>query len=74
MEQGINPILHKAITHIAMSNDFIEMCKLNGFKTLNEIIQIPVKELLTKPEFNYRMLTELYSILKNQSLEKYLIE
>jgi hypothetical protein len=74
MENEINPIFDTAITHVAISNDFIEICKLNGFKNLNDIIKIPVKELLTKPEFNYRILTELYSILKSHHLEKCLIE
>jgi hypothetical protein len=67
-------LLHEPIELIATSDEFLEMCQLNNFKTLNEILELPVNEMLLKPKFGMRMLKELYSILKSNRLEKYLKE
>lgn len=64
-----HPILHKPIETIATSDEFLEMCQINNFKTLSEIIELPVNEMLSKPGFGARMLKELYSILKSYHLE-----
>jgi hypothetical protein len=62
--------LQKPIKSFASSEEFIAMCNLNGFDTLGDILELEVNEMLAKPEFNVRMLMELYSILKNYQLEK----
>ncbi len=74
MNAETDPILEYSITQIALSNEFIEMCKVNEFNTLKDILKFPVNALLNKPDFNHRMLIELYSILKMYNLEKHLIE
>ena len=61
-------ILEKPIQTIATSKEFQEMCNLNGFKSLKGILEFQVNDLLTKPEFNYRMLKELYQILEVHKL------
>jgi hypothetical protein len=69
-----NNVLHKPIKTFNPSPEFLEMCNKNEFKTLNEIIYFPVNELLSKPQFNHRILKELYSILKKNKLENTLKE
>lgn len=67
-------ILYKPIKNLHASDEFLEMCKQNNFKNLNEILELHVNEMLTKPQFGMRMLKELYSFLKAEGLEKYLKE
>ena len=64
------PILQKPLEYFAASKEFVGMCNLNGFKTLGEILELDVHKMLTKPEFNVRLLMELYSILKTYRLEE----
>jgi hypothetical protein len=61
-------ILEKPIQTIATSKEFQEMCNLNGFKTLKDILEFKVNYLLTIPEFNHRILKELYQILEVYNL------
>ena len=72
--ENVQQILNKPIKNFTLSEEFYHMCYLNGFETLDEIIQLQVNEMLRKPEFNLRMVKELYQILENNHLEKYLKE
>ena len=69
-----HPIFAKPIEFIATSEEFLLMCNQNNFKTIGQIIEWNVNELLQKPEFNLRMLIELNSILKSYNLDKYIKE
>ena len=68
------PILQKPLASFSTSEEFSQMCQVNGFTTLDEIIKLQVKEMLRKPEFNLRMLKELYQMLEDNHLEGYLKE
>ena len=65
---GKQPILNKDITLISTSEEFLEMARKNYFRTLNDILENKVNDLLKKPLFNYRMLSELGSILQSYGL------
>ena len=67
-------ILNRSLMKFQLSEEFYHMCILNDFKTLGEIVQLKVKEMLSRPEFNLRMLTELYQLLEDNHLEKCLKE
>ena len=67
-------ILHTPIAEVATSEEFLEMCNQNDFKSLDDIIALTVNEMLAKPKFNMRMLKELYQILKGYQLEKIIKE
>ena len=67
---GKHSILNTPIEIIATSNEFQEMCKINGFNNLGKIIEFNVNDMLKKPEFNHRMLKELYQILEVHNLTK----
>jgi DNA-directed RNA polymerase alpha subunit len=69
-----NPILSKSIQSFSFSDEFLEMCNTNGFSTLGEIVQLQVNELFKMTGFNLRMLKELYQILEDNKLEKWLRE
>jgi DNA-directed RNA polymerase alpha subunit len=64
------PILQRPIEWVATSDEFLEMCKANGFSTLGNIIEYTASELLEKPLFNYRMLLELLDLLAAFNLSK----
>ena len=63
-----HPILEKDIALIATSKEFLEMARNNNFHNLEEILEIRVDDLLKRPLFNYRMLSELGSILQSYGL------
>ena len=63
-----HPILEKDIALIATSEEFLEMARNNNFHNLKEILEIRVDDLLKRPMFNYRMLSELGSILQSYGL------
>jgi DNA-directed RNA polymerase alpha subunit len=63
-----HPILEKDIELVATSEEFLEMARENNFHNLGEILEIRVDDLLKKPLFNYRMLSELGSILQSYGL------
>jgi len=59
------PILTRSISDFQMSDEFQYMCGANSFRTMGDILQYDTSQLLARPAFNYRMLKELYSILKS---------
>jgi len=61
-------ILEKPIQLLATSQEFLEMCKKNGFENLGNILELHVNDMLRRPEFNHRMLKELYQILDSYNL------
>jgi hypothetical protein len=65
---GEYTITEKPIQLLATSQEFQSMCNKNGFKNLNDILELHVNDMLIRPEFNYRMLKELYKILQAYNL------
>jgi hypothetical protein len=65
-----HPILYKAIKNLDVSKEFKAMAKANGFKTLQDILDIPLHALPYKPQSGYRMLKEFLSILDEYSLNR----
>jgi DNA-directed RNA polymerase alpha subunit len=61
-------ILRGPLKDIGASQEFIEMCKKNDFIKLADILELHVNEMLKKPDFNHRMLKELYKILEKNGL------
>lgn len=61
-------ILQKAIKNLDVSKEFKAMAKANGFKTLQDILDMPLHELPYKPQSGYRMLKELLDLLEAHSL------
>jgi hypothetical protein len=45
-----HPILQKAIKNLDVSKEFKAMAKANGFKTLQNILDMPLHELPYKPQ------------------------
>lgn len=72
--ETIHPILSTKIEHIATSNEFLDICKQNGFSTIGEMLGYSADELLGKPGFNMHMMMELITILKGYKLEYLLKE
>ena len=67
-----HPILKKPLNHFALSDEFLEMVRINQFNNLGEITNIPVSQLLKLPYFGYRVLNELITILKCYKLDSVL--
>jgi DNA-directed RNA polymerase alpha subunit len=65
-------LLEKPIEQFQASNEFRNMCRINKFKTLNDIVNYRVSKLLEKPEFGMRILLELIHILEKHHLEDFL--
>jgi hypothetical protein len=63
-----HPILQKAIKNLDVSKEFKVMAKANGFKILQNILDMPLHELPYKPQSGYRMLKEFLDILETNSL------
>ncbi|PZR30306.1 MAG: hypothetical protein DI538_22930 [Azospira oryzae] len=69
MTQEIShPILQKAIKNLDVSKEFKVMAKANGYKTLQDILGMPLHALPYKPQSGYRMLKEFLDILEINSL------
>ena len=58
------PIITREIHDFELSVEFNSMCRVNTFQTFGDILIYGTSELLRKPGFNYRMLKELYALLK----------
>lgn len=56
-------ILSKSLDQFALSDEFLEMVRINNFNNLGEIVNIPTEKLLKLPCFGYRVLKELLTIL-----------
>lgn len=67
-------ILERPLDEFALSNEFLEMVRINDFRNLGEITRIPVPELLKLPYFGYRVLAELMTILKFYKIESALMD
>ena len=63
-----HPILQKAIKNLDVSKEFKVMAKANGFKTLQNILDMPLHELPFKSQSGYRMLREFLDLLEEHSL------
>ncbi|MEO7991497.1 MAG: hypothetical protein ABI663_18235 [Chryseolinea sp.] len=63
-----HPILHKTIKNLDVSKEFKAMAKANGFKTLQDILDMPLYELPYKEQSGYRMLKEFLDILESHGL------
>jgi len=71
---GEHPVLNKDIGLIPTSEEFLEMARRNHFSTLNDILDNKVNDLLNRPLFNFRMLSELGAILLSYGLLELLDE
>jgi DNA-directed RNA polymerase alpha subunit len=67
-------ILHKTIKNLDVSKEFKAMAKANGFKTLQNILDMPLHELPYKPQSGYRMLKEFLDMMEEYSLSNLLDE
>ena len=72
MMKTIHPILLKPVEQFKTIEEFQEMCVLNNFKTLADIVKYPASELTKKPGFGMRVLKDLLRILIENNLEKVL--
>jgi len=68
IQEITHPILQKAIKNLDVSKEFKAMAKANGFKTLQNILDMPLHELPYKPQSGYRMLKEFLDMLETYSL------
>ena len=64
-----HPILMKPISALETSIAFREMCGVNGFQNLADILGFPVHELMKKPGMTNHILIELMDILKHYQIE-----
>lgn len=69
-QEIIHPILHKAIKNLDVSKEFKAMAKANGYKTLHDILDMPLHELPYKAQSGYRMLREFLDLLSEHSLNE----
>ncbi len=65
-----HPVLEKTITSLETSIEFNEMCRINGFTILSEILEFPVHELEKKASMNAHLLIEFMGIMKRFGLEE----
>jgi DNA-directed RNA polymerase alpha subunit len=69
-----HPILTRPVNELAISDEFLEMARKNHFNNLEDIVKVPVYELVKLPYSGYRILNELIVILKGYGLDSVLIE
>lgn len=67
-QQTTHPILAKPIQGMDASKEFKAMARANGYKTLQDIMEISLGDLPFKPRSGYRMLKELLDILDKNGL------
>lgn len=67
-EEITHRILQKTIKNLDVSKEFKAMAKANGYKILQDILDMPLHELPYKPQSGYRMLKELLDLLEAHSL------
>jgi DNA-directed RNA polymerase alpha subunit len=71
-QESSHPILQKAIKNLDVSKEFKTMAKANGFKTLQDILDMPLHELPYKQMSGYRMLKEFLDMMEEHSLGRLL--
>jgi hypothetical protein len=62
-------ILKKPYLQLEVSKDFKKFMNLSGFKTLEQMLELPAHKLLEMKGFNMHKLFELYRFLKEHNLE-----
>lgn len=69
-----HPILEVPVNDIDVSKEFKDMCALNKFRTLKEIISCSTLELLKRNGFSMHIMMELIDILEKHGLRAALEE
>lgn len=64
-----NQILKELIMTLPVSPEFQQMAKTNHFVTLQDILDSDLDQFHNLPDSGYRILKELYDILKTYGLE-----
>lgn len=68
----IYKILLESVQSLPVSREFKQMALTNNFNTLEDILNSNLDELHALPDSGYRILKELYALLKSYNLEKLL--
>lgn len=74
MPNNVNEILNLSIKNLPFSEDFRSVSQQSGFKTIAEILDKPIPELLEIDGFNYHLLQELIQFLEEKGLANLLKE
>lgn len=65
----VTSILTKPIVELAVSKEFLTMAKVNGFDTLQDVLDSPLHKLHSLPESGYRMVREFMNLLNAHGLQ-----
>lgn len=68
MESPID-ILEKPYSQLPLSKSFKRFMNMNGFTTLNQLLEMSAPKLLDMKGFNMHSLKELYQLLEDVGLE-----
>lgn len=63
-----HPVLQKAIKMLDASKEFKAMARANGYRKLQDILDLPVYQLPYKPKSGYRMLKEFLDIMDSHGI------
>ena len=61
--------LQRPIQDYDLSPEFKEMARTNGFRTLSQMVGLSIQDLLQKPLFDLRMLSEYITFLTKNGLD-----
>lgn len=71
LSKFIEPVLTEPICNQKFSPEFVAVCELAGFHTLEELLCHHTCDLLRLPGFNYHLLAELVSFLETRHMGEY---
>lgn len=69
-----HPILHEPIQGMPVSREFKVMARVNGYRTLMDIIKNKLHQLPLQPQSGYRMLREFLDIMEAHGLIEWIEE
>lgn len=68
MKSTAKDILSQPLVSLELSKEFKVMAQINHFRTLAEIVELPIDVLQKMPQFSYRIMAEYISFLESKGL------
>jgi hypothetical protein len=68
MPPNFENVLLSPIRDMPFSGEFRRMAEVNKFKTLNDLLSIPVSDLMKKEKFTMHVYSELIQFLESNEL------
>lgn len=67
-----DPLVHQPITELPLSDELIDACERNNFKTLADLLELHMTTIIPLPGFDHNVWHEYAQFLEDRKLGHYL--